>query len=201
MSVPLLVPPLPPPTNDDVGVPAEVAPAVAEAPTLRVPMDLRAAMRASTLDEREALRRSRMHESWYGWQMLTLDAAATGVLLLGASFATSGPPRLDGSPNPRPLVFAGASVGIFALGGPVVHFAHGDVWQGFASLGLRVALPLAGYALGSLVGGRGGTLDSAFGAMIGGVAASAADASLLGWQRWVDAERGPQAVLRVGGSF
>lgn len=218
-SLPFPWPPLPPPSSDvgpinppEPSPPAPDAGATAVAP--HADRDFEAAMRrASTASEREALRRSRSHESWYGWQTLAIDATAAGILLLGASFTTAGPPRLDTPPDARPhdralglepLAFVGAAAAAYGLA-PAVHFAHGNTWQGFASLGLRVALPVVGFALGALVARvsrSDGATDGVVGGLLGGVAAVVTDACALGRQRWVDAERDSKMVVfRVRAPF
>ncbi len=57
---------------------------------------------------------------WYGWQTLLTDAAA---------FAS-----LDIDPA--------LGVGVYALGGPIVHWSHGNTWRGFGSLAMRVGAPV-----------------------------------------------------------
>jgi hypothetical protein len=73
---------------------------------------------------------------WYGEQILALDAVALGTMITGALT------------NPT-LVAAGA--GIYALGPPTVHVAHGSP-RAPESLGLRVAGPIGGGAIGFAVG-------------------------------------------------
>jgi hypothetical protein len=60
---------------------------------------------------------------WYGWQMVIIEggALAAGVGLESWQVALGG----------------------YALGPAVVHWAHGNVAKGFASIGLRVGMPLA----------------------------------------------------------
>lgn len=83
---------------------------------------------------------------WYGWQMLIIDTA--GLALVLGAFS-----------GEEALLWTGA--GVQLVGGPVVHWAHGQLGRGFASLGLRVALP----ALGALAGV--GQLDL-YGPFVGG---------------------------------
>jgi hypothetical protein len=140
--------------------------------------------------EREALRRSRIHESWYGWQTLGFDAATVAVILVGAAISTKRPPTLYEEPRPRPTAFVDIGAGIFLTGPPIVHFAHGNLWQGLGSASLRVAAPIVGYLLGSLVdsrfgGSAAGPSGSTFGLVIGGVGAATIDATMLGWDRFV----------------
>lgn len=75
-----------------------------------------------------------VHEQWYGWQTLLVDLAglAVGLIELGGNS--------DGSP-----LFGG----VYFLGGPIVHFAHGHVGRGFGSLVLRLLMPLPGVLVGA----------------------------------------------------
>jgi hypothetical protein len=147
--------------------------------------------------EREALRRSQYHEQWYGWQTLTADALATGILIFGAGF--KGELRVP---------FIVASAGVYVVGAPAVHFARGSIGAGFESALLRLALSLAGFSVGYLLGANAGlTRDDAiqnggFGAVVGAAGATAVDAAFLGWDRW----RSPETVARtpcvgVSGNF
>ena len=80
--------------------------------------------------------------SWYGWQIVLLDAGA--VVVVAASDSS-------GRGTSTALVLGG--VGIYALGGPVTHVLHGQKLRGAASLGLRVGAPLLGGLLGAGAGG------------------------------------------------
>jgi hypothetical protein len=136
---------------------------------------------------REALLQSRAHESWYGWQTITVDAAAVGILLLGAALVTlrPEPPTSGAGPGPLPVAVAAASVGLYAVGPPAIHFAHGGLWRGFASIGLRVVMPLAGFAFGYFAGGAPG-----------GGRAFENGAWRSPWRSWSD--RGRRRHARVG---
>src|SRR5262249_36553546 len=71
--------------------------------------------------------------SWYGWQALLVDAAATAPVDIGAASAKSGG-----------LAVALAGAGIYAVGGPIIHAAH-HRWAAMGgSLGLRLLLPAPG---------------------------------------------------------
>ena len=113
---------------------------------------------------------------WYGWQTLLADATAALVGIGG---------YLGQRDVDVPMVVAG---GVYALGAPVVHWAHGNTGRGFGSLGLRLLLPVGG-ALLALVATSGqpcghdcGLGDAAVGAVVGMAAASAIDASALAWE-------------------
>jgi hypothetical protein len=218
--LPFPLPPLPPPSFDTVSPggrtePAwhaapepegvEPAPPVSAEPAAAAPFDL---MRTSSDADREALRLSRIHKTWYGWETLGCDAAAIAILLLGAAVDTTGPPTLDDAPNPRPRAFAAVASIIYLGGPPTVHFANGNLWQGFASAGLRIAMPLVGFILGSRAGsalqaqGTRASADGAFGVVAGGVTAMVIDASGLGWQRWYGSEPAARMpLLAARGSF
>lgn len=75
---------------------------------------------------------------WYGWQTLTVDGLATGAFLATVLLVDDMDSRSFG---------AGASFAAWFVGAPAIHIAHRRVARGFISLGLRVALPLAGAGL------------------------------------------------------
>lgn len=66
---------------------------------------------------------------WYGWQVNVVDAASLPILV-----TTS---------DERPLQ-TWVWLGVYALGGPVVHAAHGRGWRALGSFGMRVAGTAAG---------------------------------------------------------
>jgi hypothetical protein len=196
---------LPPPAIDttpdrgDRGTPIEEpSPERSLAPSSPTPTPLAKGLRASSGAEREALRRSMLHEDWYGWQTLTIDGAAIGIFLLGASIVTTHPPSIVATSAPLPLAPAVAAVGIYALGPSAIHFAHRQAWKGVGSIALRAIMPLAGFAVGYWGSGlmpsmaSGATTSGAVGGVVGGAGAMAADAALLGWDRWY----GPAAPSR-----
>jgi hypothetical protein len=148
-----------------------VAVLVAEEPAPAPAADVAASMRVQSSADEEALRRSQLHERWYGWQTLSVDALAVGGLLFA------------GALGGREVPLVTASAGIYALGPPVVHLAHGHPWKGLASLGLRVGAPALGYALGRAAGGDASGAAFA-GAFLGGMGATATDAAFLAWDRW-----------------
>jgi hypothetical protein len=75
---------------------------------------------------------------WYGWQTLATDGAAI-ALLVGTASAAAAADLSEG-----PLLTTGYTLGLvtYALGGPIVHFSHGNTWRGLASFGIRVPVPL-----------------------------------------------------------
>jgi hypothetical protein len=80
----------------------------------------------------------------YGWVLGIPDGAS--LALGAASFGVAvGAKSSDGW-----LPLAGAAVGTYALGSPIVHMAHGYPLRGLADLGIRVGAPL-------VLGGQRGT--------------------------------------------
>lgn len=133
---------------------------------------------------------------WYGWQILIVDGAALGVSLLALANATE-------------LAYAGVSM--FALGGPIVHWAHGQVGTGFGSFGVRLVIPGGGALIGYFAGG-GGAVGTIFGASLGGAAAIALDVAVFARVSRPVLRRTPLAfggltplpggaLLSVGGTF
>lgn len=120
---------------------------------------------------------------WYGWQTLTVFGGST--LLMAASVAIDSM-RLEGDVA---LGGFGMAFSGYALGGPIVHWAHGNVGKGFASLGMNVAGIMSGFASGLYaVGGHDGnvTLGFALGGSIGSLVATILDTTLLTYD-----QRGP----------
>jgi len=122
--------------------------------------------------------------SWYGWQTLLVDGGS--VALLGTDAALISAAGRDPTLNAGTviLLFGPGVLGSlgYLLGGPTVHWAHGHIGTGFASLGIRVAGPLAGLGVGAMIPGIAGK-DNLAGALIGtacgAVAAMVVDAALL----------------------
>ena len=98
---------------------------------------------------------------WYGWQTLATDGAAI-ALLVGTASAAAAADVSEG-----PVFTTGYTLGLatYALGGPVIHFAHGSPWRGLASFGIRVPVPL-------LVTWVGLESDCSGGGECGGIAVS-----------------------------
>jgi hypothetical protein len=143
-SLPLPFPLWPPPSFDTGPEPSPTeTPSSGEPSRAHADVTMTELFQANSDAEREALRRSRRHESWYGWEVLTVDAVAVGILVIGAAIVTTQPPSLTASPAPLPVDFMAASLGVYALGPPIVHLSRGNFWQACASIGLRVALPVS----------------------------------------------------------
>jgi hypothetical protein len=117
-----------------------------------------------------------METRWYGWQTLIADGGALGL----------------GIASRQPAVFL---IGYLAAP-PIIHWSHGKVGAGFASLGLRVGAPLVGGLTGYMIDvstskpcgsdewlclrGLGGLLIGTF---VGYVGAVAVDAAVLTRER------------------
>jgi hypothetical protein len=119
---------------------------------------------------------------YYGWQTLTFDAPALGLLY--------GLHRSDDGNAASAL--RGVAIGTYALDGLVVHMAHGQPNKALASTALRTAVPGLG-ALGASfatmkigVLGGGVTMGSGpavgLGAIVGATVAALIDATALGWE-------------------
>lgn len=62
---------------------------------------------------------------WYGWQNLILDGSLAFLMIGGAVLESE--------------EAAGVGALGYLIGGPIVHWSHGNIAEGFGSLGLRVA--------------------------------------------------------------
>lgn len=155
-------PPLPPP--------APVAPKKAHKPYRYVVPDA----------AYESPRRRAKRDEWYGYINLTCDALATTTLYLAAEQSGD----------------RGDKLGYLALftylaGGPIAHWAHGNVGTGFASLGIRAGLPIvSGYLGCAALGGDGGDGDNygclggiVIGLGLGVIGASVIDSAALAYKR------------------
>ena len=79
---------------------------------------------------------------WYGWQTLATDGA--GLALLIAARQAAGPHERYG-PLAEGLAYSGFTS--LLIGAPTVHWAHGRLGTGFASLALRSGVPAVSYYL------------------------------------------------------
>jgi hypothetical protein len=94
---------------------------------------------------------------WYGWQTLLVFGGSAAVGIIGS---------VAGGASDSPGVWL-TSLGLggtgFLLGGPIVHWAHGNTSKGFGALGLNFGMPLVGAGLGvataCVVGGCGRSSD------------------------------------------
>ncbi len=113
--------------------------------------------------------------SWYGWQILALDAS-TALLLAAAAGTESTPLGLS-------------SVGGHLAGPPLLHlFAHDAPGRAALSLVLRALLPVAGFLLGADAGRCDPQVwicvpaEAWIGYGAGMLAATVADAALVSWR-------------------
>jgi hypothetical protein len=126
----------------------------------------------------------------YTLHILAADAVSVGIL--AASAAIDGASSDDTFANG--LAFAG--VGGLALGGPIVHAAHGHWGRSAVSLGLRVVLPLVGASIGAATADcqKGeflcGLSELGLGYTIGQATAITIDAAVLA--RWSTFEHSPE---------
>jgi hypothetical protein len=80
------------------------------------------------------------------------------------------------------LSITGSTVTFF--GGPIVHWAHGHVGRGFASMfGLRLGLPVAGALLGLGIGygARNPSLGAVLGASVGALTGWIVDIAVIAY--------------------
>jgi hypothetical protein len=79
---------------------------------------------------------------WYGWQTALADTGWVVLFLSANSISSQTQSRGEGQ----------ALVGLAAIdylgGAPAIHWAHGHVGRGFASMGLRLGSPMLGAMLG-----------------------------------------------------
>jgi hypothetical protein len=129
---------------------------------------------------------------WYGWQTLLADGAALGFTMGVAIGASEAPVALVGGTT------------LYAVGGPTVHFAHGNVGKGFVSFGLRVGLPAVGMLSGILLelatcsGSWGcGLVGGMVGLGAGGITAIVIDASVVAYDK-VPTRRSTKTVAAPG---
>lgn len=124
-----------------------------------------------------------VQERWYGWQTLLADA---GAITLTIALTTNADERDDAAVIGAFVIGASA----FALGGPIVHGAHGHWGKAGVSLALRVGLSLIGGAIGAAIGAdscsqyvydhEGCAIGyGAVGLIAGGTAAVIVDAAVL----------------------
>jgi uncharacterized membrane protein YeaQ/YmgE (transglycosylase-associated protein family) len=93
--------------------------------------------------------------SWYGLQTLAIDVIAYGI---GAFYALRDPRAGKERPHPGLSLWVMDYL-IGSIGSPIVHFAHGNIGFGFASLGMRLILGPMGAVIG-LIGACAGTAGS-----------------------------------------
>lgn len=120
---------------------------------------------------------------WYGWQTLIGVLAGDLITLVGQGSAVS---------------YVGVAAHV--LTGPIVHWAHGHVGQGFVSFGLNAGLPVGGGLVGLMAGAGSGGWDAlgfaAIGFVVGYFAAPIIDIAALSTET-VDAPIEPKKGARA----
>jgi hypothetical protein len=113
----------------------------------------------------------RRQREWYGWQTLLADTASFAVFFTAAHHDSTGAVDLG--------------MGTFALVPPVIHLAHENAGGAGLSVALRLGLPLAGGLIGNAAANPKDDwqplIDIYLGALLGAVAASIVDASVLAY--------------------
>jgi hypothetical protein len=124
--------------------------------------------------------------TWYGWQILAVDA--TVVATWAGATALSG----DVSTRDAGRVLAGVGLAGYLLDGPTLHVAHGQWPTAGLSLGGRVLLPGLGFLLGLAVGATQtatptqempALADGGMGLLVGMAAASVIDIAVLPYEK------------------
>jgi hypothetical protein len=141
----------------------------------------------------------RYESHWYGWQTLLADAGSIGL-----GFASKE-----------------VAVGALAYGlvPPIIHWSHGNVGRGFASLGIRLGGPVVGALVGLVIGTAiasndhtqgfaaiGAQLDDELGGLVVGagvgyLSAVVVDAAALSWDHDPVAEPSDQAPAAKPSTF
>lgn len=156
---------LPPPPADAPPPPPAVAPpappanAPPQAPVFSLPPGFRppdapAGASPSIWGTGAAWAMTKTVERSYGWQILLASAPADLMAIVGLS--------------PSSAEWAVIAYPVFVFAGPIVHWAHGNVGKGFASLGVGLAAPLLFSAMGTFISGASGPSSGyAYGGSIG----------------------------------
>ena len=166
-------------TTPSAGSDAAVA---AAAPTRAVTPGV--AVRAPAAGEPDMLaeRERTVVREFYGWEILAAGEGGAIVSSLGLLLPE------------RPLGTLGSVAGflvgtpLYALGGPVAHWTHGDFTKGIVSFGANVAVPVASGFIARGVRCRDSTDDNCeyrgffTGFALGMLVVPIADALLLGWE-------------------
>ncbi len=76
--------------------------------------------------------------TWYGWQTLAFDG------VVAVDVASFGYGQIPGPPSTLGTLWEVVGVTTYLAAAPIVHWAHGNVGAGFASLAMRVFAPLVG---------------------------------------------------------
>lgn len=120
---------------------------------------------------------------WYGWQTLALDGASVSIVLLGGLALATDEYQLE---EVGATWILGSAVP-YLFGSPVLHAVRGHSGKAWASFGLRLGMPLAGYAAGAFPECHSGDFCKvgygAVGGAIGIAGAMVIDAAWLAWER------------------
>ncbi len=133
--------------------------------------------------------------TWYGWQTLTADGISTVLFITAASLASNSRNSDTGE------VLAWVSLLGYELSPGVVHFAHNNPGRGFASIGIRLGMPLSGAFLGAAAASGCTTYGceaggAAVGFLLGMGGAIAIDAAVLAYD-YPESRRRAARVLPV----
>lgn len=134
-------------------------------------------------DRRAPVEGGGLKKRWYGWQTLSVDAAALGLGILVGVATASDSRRVSTAGVLTPLLPS-------VFGSPIVHYLHGRAGTGLASFGLRLGIPAAGALLGATLAEcpayatqyECGSQRALQGATIAMMATITADATLLAWE-------------------
>jgi hypothetical protein len=114
---------------------------------------------------------------WYGGPILLADGIAYGSIGLGFGVWETAPAAIP------------IGVVTYALGGPIVHLAHGNWGRAAISTGLRITLPVVGLAIGANThdhdydSNSGDVADALLGGVFAGMlAATLVDAALVAYE-------------------
>jgi len=134
--------------------PATPAPGLSSSRTPPAKADLIVAPRAPTADDNDDDEtedaRLGSRRKWYGWQTLAADGTSLAALTIAVVLSNRAAGSSDQkgvSANATGLVWFGL-LG-YELGPGVIHFVHKNPGRGFASMGVRLGLPLAGAIVGA----------------------------------------------------
>jgi hypothetical protein len=121
--------------------------------------------------------------SFYGWEILATGTVG-GVLAAAGTLLPDKP--LGSAPATAAFV---TGMPLFVLGGPSVHWSHGDFSKGLVSFGGNVALPLIGGLVGHSLRCKGDNAPDSCGVdgfltgmAVTSVFVSILDALVLGWE-------------------
>ncbi|HEY8210049.1 MAG TPA: hypothetical protein VIG99_21335 [Myxococcaceae bacterium] len=129
--------------------------------------------------------------TWYGWGPFLADATAVTLFFGGLELGRQGLSSAQ-------LVTIATSIGIYGLGGPLLHWARGWPDTALLDLGLRAGLPVAGAIVGfglAVLGAGSSLVLPCF--VLGILVAMVTDAGGLSWEPPEEGSRPPeQAALR-----